>query len=66
MNQRQAKRDACFRAACCLENALAEGWLMDDDPKLSEAMHDFIAELKRRGWAPAPTAPSPAADDEAP
>ncbi|WP_262496181.1 hypothetical protein [Nonomuraea sp. SYSU D8015] len=26
MHRRTAKREACFRAALCLENTLADGW----------------------------------------
>lgn len=50
MNQRQIKRDACFKAALALRGVLDGGWLLDEDPRLQEAMQELIAELERRGW----------------
>lgn len=50
MNQRQAKREACFRASLVLETALGSGWLLDDDPRIVDGVHEIIEELARRGW----------------
>ncbi len=64
MNQRQARKEACRRAASCLRTAMESGWPIwdagarTDEPaygteenglKVSAAMEDLIAELARRG-----------------
>jgi hypothetical protein len=55
MDQRTAKREACFRAALCLDNMLSTGWeglddhYGDDADKVREAMTDIVAELTKRG-----------------
>lgn len=64
MNQAQAKREACRRAASCLSTAMDSGWPVWDDnastdsprygseaegAKVAAALHELIAELDRRG-----------------
>jgi hypothetical protein len=53
VNRRQAKREACFRAALVLEGALAGGWESLDRygpgrTKVEDALNELIAELERR------------------
>lgn len=58
MNGREAKREACFRAAMVIENALSDGveWLGSrypdekDQERVADALRDLVKELIRRGW----------------
>lgn len=55
MNRRQAKREACFRAASVVENALSGGWPAEQYPdeadleRVVEALNELMDELLRRG-----------------
>jgi hypothetical protein len=56
VDKRTAKREACWRAAQVVRQAMGEGWPGDeypeeDFPKVSDALHDVVAELERRGRA---------------
>lgn len=64
MNQREAKKEACRRAATCLSTAMETGWpvwdndastdepkygTVEDGKKVAAALNELIAELDRRG-----------------
>jgi hypothetical protein len=56
MTKRQAKREACLKAATVLQNALDAGWETDywypvkkDEDAFLKAMNELIEELERRG-----------------
>ncbi|TMR88601.1 hypothetical protein [Nonomuraea basaltis] len=56
MDRRTAKREACFRAALALDNALSGGWESldesygkEDADKIREAINEIVAELTKRG-----------------
>lgn len=55
MDKRTAKREACWRAACVIEDAMSGGWPAEhyatdqEFRQVSEALHNVITELERRG-----------------
>lgn len=58
MNNRQAKREACFRAAQVVRDAMGHGWPREqysesDYATVSVALNNLITELERRGGVPA-------------
>lgn len=61
MNAREAKREACWRAAVLVSTAMYEGWPFNesgglpdlpdgDERRVDRALLDLLAELERRGW----------------
>jgi hypothetical protein len=54
MNRREAKRQACNRAAGAIDSALAAGWdnldemYGEDADKIRDALTEIVAELDRR------------------
>jgi hypothetical protein len=57
MTQREAKREACWRAASVLRNSLDAGWDVsvlfpdpEDEQRFLAAPLELIKELERRGW----------------
>lgn len=48
MTKRRAKKEACFRSALVLRNALGQGWLLDEDERIATGVREIIAELERR------------------
>lgn len=53
MDKREAKREACDRAASVIETALAGGWEVldkygEDRPKVENALNELVAELEAR------------------
>ena len=58
MNQQAAKREACWRAASVVRDAMAQGWPGDDlypddrdRARVTSALNELTAELERRGHA---------------
>jgi hypothetical protein len=64
MDRRTAKREACFRAALCLESALAGGWdglddrYGEDADRVRDAINEIVSELTKRGGRVPPTSVS--------
>jgi len=58
MNKREAKKEAYFRAANILDNALGGGWPFgetslggEDEQRLADAMMELSWSLRKRGEA---------------